>query len=375
MLLTLLILAVFALAWSNGANDNFKGVATLYGSATCSYRAALWWATGATVLGSLISITLAHGLVATFSGGDLFSHGIVNEHLLTAAGLAAALTILLATFLGMPTSTTHALTGALVGAALVSDAQAVQWASVGSKFVQPLLLSPLIAIAATIFLYVPLRWLRRKSGIECHSCICVGSVVSKPMPATFGASAALVGETKRLVVSADHVDRCVERYSGKFVGVDAQSALNVAHYASAAAVCFARAVNDVPKIAALLLASTAVGGTSPAFVLGMATVAMALGGLVQSRKVARTVSERITTLSPGQGFTANFVTAMLVIGASRMGVPVSTTHVSCGSIFGISAVNGVRRWRTIGFILLAWITTLPLGLVLGALAYSLVREM
>jgi PiT family inorganic phosphate transporter len=96
---------------------------------------------------------------------------------------------------------------------------------------------------------------------------------------------------------------------------------------------------------------------------------------VQSRKVAHTVSQRITTLNPGQGFTANLVTALLVIGASRMGVPVSTTHVSCGCIFGISAANGVRRWRTIGLFLLTWLTTLPLGLALGAGSLSLIRLM
>ena len=377
MLTAVLILAVVALAWCNGANDNFKGVATLYGSATCGYRTALWWATAATVLGSVTSIALAHGLIKTFSGGDLFTHGVVSEHLLAAAGLASAATILLATVLGMPTSTTHALTGALVGAALVSDGGAVRWASVAGKFAQPLLLSPLIAIAATVILYVPLRRFRQVAGIERESCICVGAAAGAPPPvaAMPGASTLSIANGKRLIVSVDHVDGCVDRYSGRFVGVDAQSALNVAHYASAAAVCFARAVNDVPKIAALLLAFTAVGGISQMGVLLLVTLAMTIGGLVQSRKVARTISQRITSLNPGQGFTANFVTAILVIGASRIGVPVSTTHVSCGCIFGISAVNGDRRWRVIAQILVTWLTTLPLGLALGAGAYSVIRLM
>jgi len=375
MLTAILILAVLGLAWSNGANDNFKGVATLYGSATCGYRTALWWATGATILGSVASIALAHGLVKTFSGGDLFSHGVVDEKLLAAAGLAAAITILFATFLGMPTSTTHALTGGLVGAALVSDGGAVQWHAVGSKFATPLLLSPLIAIAATIVIYPVLRRMRKASGIGRESCLCVGTESKVPaLSMADGQACATTAVNQRLIVSIDHVDRCVERYNGRLVGIDAQSALNVAHYASAGAVCFARAVNDVPKIAALMLASSAVGGgISHVFILVLVTVAMTAGGLVQSRKVAHTISQRITTLNPGQGFTANMVTSVMVIAASRIGVPVSTTHVSTGCIFGISAVNGVRRWRTIGQILLAWITTLPLGLMLGAGAFSVIR--
>jgi PiT family inorganic phosphate transporter len=95
-------------------------------------------------------------------------------------------------------------------------------------------------------------------------------------------------------------------------------------------------------------------------------VAMAGGGLLQAKSVARTMSERITTMNPGQGFTANLITAGLVIGASRYGLPVSTTHVSCGALFGIGTVTGEARWRTIGGILLAWITTLPLAALLGA---------
>jgi PiT family inorganic phosphate transporter len=82
--------------------------------------------------------------------------------------------------------------------------------------------------------------------------------------------------------------------------------------------------------------------------------------------VAETLSRRITALNHGQGLTANLVTAGLVLGASHLGLPVSTTHVSTGAIFGIGAVNGQRNWRTIARILLTWIVTLPLGLALGA---------
>ena len=72
--------------------------------------------------------------------------------------------------------------------------------------------------------------------------------------------------------------------------------------------------------------------------------------------------------------TANLMTALLVLVASRLGLPVSTTHVSCGSIFGIGLVNRKRRWGTIGKILATWVTTLPLGLGLGALLYAITQS-
>ena len=79
------------------------------------------------------------------------------------------------------------------------------------------------------------------------------------------------------------------------------------------------------------------------------------------------MSRRVTEMNPGQGLTANMVTALLVVVASRIGVPVSTTHVSCGSLFGIGTATGQAHWRTIGHIVLAWILTLPIAGILGAL--------
>src|SRR5947209_16652858 len=110
------VLAVVAfLAWSNGSNDNFKGVATLYGSGTASYRKALAWATVTTLAGSLLTLVLAAGLVNTFSARGLVPDRVAASPLfLGAAALGAAVTVLFATLLGLPVSTTHALTGALI---------------------------------------------------------------------------------------------------------------------------------------------------------------------------------------------------------------------------------------------------------------------
>src|SRR5438445_1254084 len=99
----LVVVAVLFLAWSNGSNDNFKGVATLYGSGTTTYRKALAWATVTTLAGSLLTLVLAAGLVKTFSAKGLVPESTAASPVfLGAAALAAALTVLIATVAGMP---------------------------------------------------------------------------------------------------------------------------------------------------------------------------------------------------------------------------------------------------------------------------------
>ncbi len=88
---------------------------------------------------------------------------------------------------------------------------------------------------------------------------------------------------------------------------------------------------------------------------------MALGGLLHSRRIAETLGHRITSMNHGQGLIANSVASALVIGASLLGSPVSTTHVSTGAIFGIGVWSGKADTRVIGGIVLAWVATLPLG--------------
>jgi PiT family inorganic phosphate transporter len=99
---------------------------------------------------------------------------------------------------------------------------------------------------------------------------------------------------------------------------------------------------------------------------------MAVGGLLNARKVAQTMSKKITPLNHGQGFSANIVTAFLVIIASRLGVPVSTTHVSVGSLFGIGAVTGKADTRVVRDILLSWVLTLPVAAFLSGVTFFLV---
>lgn len=318
MLSTILFLAVCCVAFTNGANANFKGVASLYGSGTTSLRTALFWGTAATFAGSIAAAFLAGGILSRFSGRGIVPNALVESPaFLGAVAIGAALTSFLATRLGFPVSTTHALVGALVGAGLADNPQDVRFAELGRHFLFPLVFSP--AVAAVL-----------------------GAVV--------------YGMLRLLKLAPDHRTRT----------------LDVLHFLSTGAASFARGLNDTPKMAALFLALPAV---SMKWSFAVVAVTIALGALLDADRVAETLGKKVTAMNPGQGFAASLVTACLVTTASLHSLPVSTTHVSVGSLLGMGASTGQAKWRKVGEILLAWVSTVPCGAVLAAIAYLVLSRM
>ena len=372
MIFALLFLATCFLAYSNGANDNFKGVASLFGSRTCNYRTAIFWATITTFAGSIMSIFLAQTLLKKFSGkGIVPDHFAGSEYFLLAVAVGAGLTVIIATLTGFPISTTHALTGAIIGCGLVAVESQVNLAALGKGFVLPLLLSPVLAIAVAGILYVVFHALRVATGTTKEWCICVGErqrIVVMPQPNSLLALGA-VSHPSHLTV--DELENCRERYGGNFFGFTSQQLVDAGHFVSAGTVSFARGLNDTPKIVALLLLLKALD-----IRWGFAAVAstMAIGGLLNARKVAETMSEKITTMNHGQGFTANLATAILVVLATLFGLPVSTTHVSVGSLFGIGLTTGKANLRVISAIVFSWLITLPCAAILGGLIYCVSKS-
>ncbi len=367
----LLLLAVAFLAYSNGANDNFKAVASLFGSRTATYRTAITWATLTTFAGSICSIFLAQSLLKKFSGKGLVPDALVgSEHFLFAVALGAGITVILATRLGFPISTTHGLTGAIVGSGLAATGGQVAFGVLGKQFVLPLLLSPVVAILLGALLYLAFRFVRLRLGITKESCICIGSeqrVVPLPQPA----SVLAVQRADALGVALDGEAQCSERYAGAYLGVNCQRAMDAAHFLSAGVVSFARGLNDTPKMAALLLV---VQVFDIRWGLVLVAVAIALGGVLNARRVAETMSHKITAMNHGQGFSANLATGILVILASKFGLPVSTTHVSVGALFGIGVTTRQADYRVVSGILLSWLLTLPCAAVLSGVAYRLLAR-
>lgn len=364
----LLFLAACFLAYSNGANDNFKGVASLFGSRTTSYRTAIGWATATTFGGSVCAIFLAQALLKAFSGKGLVPDSIVSsEPLLLAVALGAGITVIVATRLGFPVSTTHALTGAIIGGGLMASGTHVNFGSLGKSFFLPLLLSPFLAAILAAWSYMFFRFLRIRLGISKEWCVCLGEVeqfVPIPQPATFIALQATTVPV--LDFHAGSMAECTERYAGRFLGLESQKVMDGLHFLSAGVVSFARGLNDTPKIAAMLLAIRALD-----IRLGMVAlaVAMAIGGLLSAARVAETMSVRITSMNHGQGFAANLTTGLLVILASLFGLPVSTTHVSVGALVGIGLTRREANTGVLRGIALSWLLTLPCAALCAAIVW------
>ncbi len=356
-MLGLLVAATLLLAFVNGANDNMKGAATLWGAGELGYRRALALATASTAAGSLASLALATELVKAFSAKGLVPDAVLDSDYLTAVALAGAATVLLATRWSLPVSTTHALVGGLAGAGVVAAGSRLDLGALGGAFALPLLVSPLLAIGLAAAALWGGRAGGRRLGLRADSCVCV----AEGLPLANGGAAVL--GSARLALQLGNAASCPVHDPGG-VALSARSVIRGGHLLSACLVGFARGVNDTPKILGLLVAAKALSPLVGALAL---TGAMALGGWLGAHRVAETLARRLTPMTPGQGLAANAATAALVIGASRLGLPVSTTHVSTGGIFGIGLAGGELRWRMAGAVLTAWVTTLPLAAALGAL--------
>ena len=368
MIFFILFLCTFFLAYANGANDNFKGVATLFGSGTTHYKRAIAWATLTTFAGSVCSIFLAEKLLKNFSGKGLVPAEITTSpEFLAAVALGAGLTVLFTALRGLPISTTHSLVGGLVGSGVMAVGSQVNFNFLGKTFFIPLLVSPFIAVCLAYIVYWLFRYIRNSFSINKEWCACIGeSNVYVPLNTLSTEQAAVYSQT--IDTTIDSEQNCQQHYTGSFFGINLQKILDIAHYISAGMVSFARGLNDTPKIVALLIA---IQGLS--IKIGMLTVAMgiAIGGLLNAKRIAETMGKKITPMSHGQGFAANLVTGFMVIFASRLGVPVSTTHCSVGSLFGIGLITGKADKRVVSNILLSWLLTLPVAASLSAFSYWL----
>ena len=371
----LLLFAASFLAFSNGANDNFKGVATIYGSGTAGYRTSIIWATATTFAGSVTSFFFAQALLRKFSGRGIVPDAFTgSEYFLLAVAVGAGITVILATRLGFPISTTHAILGSMVGSGLVATAfGGVNFGALSKGFVTPLLLSPVLAIVVGAVLYTlfhSVRWLLR---IPKEWCVCLGAETrTVAMPSGSILAMRTLPMPTLTLAEGESVASCSERYSGTIAGVDAQRMVDAGHFLSAGIVSFARGLNDTPKIAALMLL---VNWLTPATDVALVGITMAVGGLLGARRVAETMSHRITNMNPGQGFTSNLTTGILVILASTLGLPVSMTHVTVGSLFGIGLTTGQANMKTVTGIVLSWIITLPCAAFVAGLAYFVINRL
>jgi PiT family inorganic phosphate transporter len=366
------ILAGGLVAYFNGANDVSKGIATLVGSGLTNYRAAILWGTVCTGLGGLFGALLASAMVKTFGNG-LLANGTVPTFVAALATiLGASAWVAIATRTGLPVSTTHAILGSIAGVATIAyGSHGIRWSSLLGKIALPLLLSPVLALALTLIAIRVLRTVQRRFLGEAD-CACATLELS-PIPggiAMDGTAAADLVLRSIGVKMAKKEECATDRTT--FFGISTHHL----HWFTSGATSFARGMNDAPKMVAIVLAAAILHGKLQirpgAFVL--VTLGMVAGSWLAGRRVTKVWAEKITPMDHWDGFLANAVTAALVMPGAALGLPMSTTHVSSGSIIGIGLQNktGVH-WKTVRDMLLAWVITLPVAGALGVLIYLSLR--
>jgi PiT family inorganic phosphate transporter len=394
-------LAVF-MAWAIGANDVANAMGTSVGSGALTLRGALVVAAllefaGAFLAGAHVTDTIAKGILAPEAFGDAvpeFAYGML------AALAAAGAWLGIASFLGWPVSTTHSILGAIVGVgAVAGGAGAVRWGEVG-QIVLSWITSPLLGglLAYGIFGVTrraildaddPAARARRLGPLFFFWVFFTLGLVTffkglknLRLDFDFGEAVGLAAGLGLLGAALGwlflrRVRLDVEEAGFRFAGVERVFA--VLQVLTACAVAFAHGSNDVANaigpLAAIASAveSGSLAARSPvaAWMLALGGVGIVLGLATWGYRVMETVGRRITELTPSRGFAAELAAATTIVLASRLGIPVSTTHILVGSVLGVGLARGIGALdlRVVGRIAISWLATLPTGAALAVLFY------
>ncbi len=408
VLLVLACLFGFFMAWGVGANDVANAMGTSVGSKALTIRQAIFIAMifefcGAYLAGGEVTETIKNGIVdAEIITPDLMVLGMMS------ALLAAGTWLLIATSRGWPVSTTHSIIGAVIGFAAVGiSMDAVQWGAIG-PIVASWVITPFLSGLVAFGLFMSVQRLIMDTDEPFRN---AKRYVPLYMFAT-GFMVALMTVTKGL----KHVGLHLSGAQGlllavaigllvMFAGIALLSRIQVDaeadrtfHFASvekvfavlmvftACSMAFAHGANDVANAVGPLAAIVGViesGGASdiaaksavPGWVLLLGALGIVIGLATYGYKVIATVGKEITELTPSRGFAAELATASTVVGASAIGLPVSTTHTLVGAVLGIGIARGIGALNlgVIGKIFVSWIVTLPAGALLSILFFSILQ--
>ncbi|WP_347267421.1 inorganic phosphate transporter [Paracoccus sp. (in: a-proteobacteria)] len=396
------------LALSIGGNDVANSLGPAVAAGAIGMTAGLWLVAGMEVAGAVlagnpVTRTLTEGLV-----GDTLGQGAATGRMMAIALLAAAGWISLATWLDAPVSTTHSVVGAITGAGMASfGAGAVNWpalALIASGWVaSPLIAAVLAGVLLKLLrqrvmdrpdrLGAGRRWLPGMVALTSGVLVAVAALALRlPGP---GAILALAGAGAGCgwLYARLRIDGLIRAGAGERLGL--KKLLGVPLAAAALVMGFAHGANDVSNVAAplgIILDSISGRGADPAqgrLVLLLGGLGIALGVVLFGRRLVHMVGSRITRLNPARALCIALATALTVLGFSALGLPVSTTHVAVGGVFGVGFYRELRDRRILGgrlpmppeerrrrhlvrrsylrMILAAWTITVPATAALAAL--------
>ena len=312
--------------YTNGFHDSANAIATSVSTRALTPRVALGLAAVMNVIGALVSTkvaaTVGKGIIAPPVGRP----GLI---IVLAALLGAIVWNLGTWYLGLPSSSSHALIGGLVGAALAGS-EGVKWSGVVDKVVIPMVASPLIGFGLSYLFMVGLLWALRKVN-----------------------------------------------------AVRANRGFRWAQIVTAATMAFGHGTQDAQKtmgvIALTLVVSSHLDKNAgiPLWVILASAAAIAAGTYSGGWRIMRTLGRRIFSLTPASGFAAQAVASTVMLATSHYGLPVSTTHVITSSVMGVGATRRLSavRWGVAGNIVFAWVLTIPAAGAVAALVWALLHAL
>ena len=327
LIVILAIIVGLYMAWNIGANDAANSMATSYGSGALTLKQIIFVAAilefcGAVVAGQRVTSTIAKGIVPI---------QLLDPHLVAIGALAALLSagfwITLATYYHLPISTSHSIVGAMLGFGLAAVSQGylkltdIHWA-VLAKIVASWIISPLFGALIAFMVFTAIR---------------IAILNRYPIPAV------------------EHVFRYLQVLTACYVA-------------------FAHGSNDVANATGPIAAALGIlGREMPIWLLAIGGLGIAVGIATWGYRVIETVGKRITELTYTRGFSAEFATATTVLGASMLGMPVSTTHTLVGSVIGVGLAGGLASvdLSVVRKIIISWVVTIPVAAGLSIALYTI----
>jgi len=326
-LATLVLLVALALVFDfmNGFHDAANSIATVVSTGVLRPHYAVAWA----AFFNFVAIFIFHLKVAATVGKGIVDPLAIDQYVIFGALIGAIIWNLVTWYYGIPSSSSHALIGGMIGA------------TIAKAGVDPLVMKGIVRTVSFIFISPVLGMLLGGLIMVAVSWICLRSAPRK-------------------------VDRWFRRLQ----------------LISSAAYSIGHGSNDAQKtmgIIWLLLISAGVTSTDaampPSWVIVSCYIAIAMGTMFGGWRIVKTMGQKITKLRPVGGFAAETGGAITLFMASSLGIPVSTTHTITGAIIGVGSAQRVRavRWGLAGNIVIAWIVTMPAAAIMAALAYYLGR--
>ncbi len=325
IVLVIVVATALAFDFTNGFHDTANAVATSVGTRALSPKLAVGLAAILNFVGAFISLK-----VAATIGKGIVESGVVNPTVIFAALVGAISWNLITWYFGLPSSSSHALIGGIVGAALAAAGSgAIIGAGLVDKVLIPGMVAPILAFVA--------------AGLA----IVVAYLVAgrqRPGPAIRG--------------------------------------FRLGQLASSSLFALAHGTNDAQKTMGIITLALIAHGSLPTtgfdvptWVIVSSATAIALGTYSGGWRIIRTMGTRIIKMDPAQGFSAQSAGAAVLFSATALGYPLSTTHVISGAVMGAGAAKSVSavRWGIAGNIAVAWVLTIPAAGAIGAATYGLCR--